>query len=103
MKSPDVALRRRAIALLERAGTVAAPAQEDILLSLRDSDAEVRYLSVRALETMGASSPGVADALKVALNDSNVMVQTVARRVLWRIATEPIPAGGREPATTLAP
>ena len=91
LKSPDVALRRRAIVVLERSGPAAAPALDDMLMALRDSDAEVRYLAARALEGLGANTAQIADALRVSLNDSNIMVQTVAQRALLRIADQTTP------------
>jgi HEAT repeat protein len=88
LKSPDPALRRQAMALLERSGTAATPEVEAIVLALSDSDPEVRYLAARTLEAIGANSPQVVTALRTALNDSNGMVQTVARRALLKIAPE---------------
>jgi HEAT repeat protein len=90
LKSPDAATRRRAVALLERSGTEAAPALGAIVAALNDSDKEVRYLAVRTLETMGASSPEILDALQVSVKDEDVMVQTAARRALRKLAPENI-------------
>ena len=91
LKSPDLAMRRRAIVLLERSGNEASPALDAILAALADSDSEVRYLSVRALEGMGASSSEVVKALQGLLDDSNPMVQTVARRILSKVAPQLVP------------
>ena len=88
LKSPDPALRRQAMTLLERAGVAATPALEAILPMLADPDSEVRYLAARSLEAMGADSPQVVTALQLSLADKDTMVRTVARRTLERIAPE---------------
>lgn len=91
LKSPDPALRRQAMALLERSGTAASPQVDGIIRALGDSDAEVRYLAVRSLEVIGTNSPQVTNALIASLKDENNMVQTVARRTLSKIAPETVP------------
>jgi hypothetical protein len=94
LKSPDPALRRQAMALLERAGAEAAPELRAIMLALSDSDAEVRYLAVRSLEAIGNNTPQTISALLAALEDENLMVRNVARRTLLRIAPETVAQDG---------
>ena len=95
LQSPDVALRRNAISLLERVGRDAAPALEQVTAALKDPDGEVRYLAARSLESIGTNSPEVIAALRASLQDENVMVQNVARRVLRKLepdVVQPDPA-----------
>jgi len=94
LKSPDPAVRREAMTLLERSGTAAVPETDGIISALGDSDQEVRYLAVRSLEVIGTNAPQITNALLASLNDSNVMIRTVARRTLLRIAPESVPEGG---------
>ena len=98
LQSPDPALRREAIALLERSGTAAAPALDAIVRALKDSDKEVRYLAARSVEVIGTNSPQVVAALRSALEDENVMVQNVTRRTLTNVAPDALPsANASEP------
>jgi hypothetical protein len=92
LQSPDPALRREAMSLLERSGTAAAPVLDTIVLALRDSDKEVRYLAARSVEAIGTNSPQVVTALRSALEDENVMVQNVTRRTLTNFAPEAVAA-----------
>jgi hypothetical protein len=91
LQSPDPALRREAMALLERSGTAAAPVLDAIVRALRDSDKEVRYLAARSVEAIGTNSPQVVAALRSVLEDEQVTVRTVARRALTNIAPDAIP------------
>jgi len=93
LKSPDPAVRREAMTLLERSGTAAVPATGGIISALGDSDQEVRYLAVRSLEVIGTNLPQITNALLASLGDSNAMVRTVARRTLLKIAPEKVPGG----------
>lgn len=86
LQSPDPALRKEAMSLLERSGTAATPVLDSIVLALNDPDWEVRYLAARCLEAMGTNSPQVVSALRTALEDESVMVQNVARRTLTNVA-----------------
>ena len=88
LQSPDPALRRSAITLLERAGPGARPALEQITAALKDSDQEVRYLASRSLESIATNSPQVVTALRTCLQDENVMVRNVATRTLTNVAPE---------------
>jgi hypothetical protein len=88
LQSSDPALRREAMALLERSGTAAVPALDSIIRALRDSDKEVRYLAARSVEVIGTNSPQVVAALRTALEDENVMVQNVTRRTLTNLFPE---------------
>jgi len=82
LRSPDPALRREAIALLERSGSQAAPALDRIIGALGDSDKEVRYLAARSLEAIATDTPQVLAALRSVMNDEHVIVRNVARRAL---------------------
>jgi hypothetical protein len=90
LRTPDPAVRRDAMRLLEYAGTEAAPALDNIILALKDSDKEVRYFAARSIEAIGTNSPQVVAALRAALKDENVMVQIVARRTLTNCAPNAI-------------
>jgi len=97
LRSPDPALRRNAIRLLERVGFDARPALEQVTAALGDSDSEIRYLAARSLEYIGTNTPPVINALRTSLEDENVRVRIAARRALRKIAPEmtpsPDPAG----------
>ena len=91
LQSPDPALRRSAITLLERAGPGARPALEQITAALKDSDREVRYLASRSLESIATNTPQVVSALRTSLQDENVMVRNVATRTLTNVAPDAVP------------
>jgi len=90
LQSPDPALRRGAITLLERAGPDARPALEQITAALKDSDREVRYLASRSLESIATNSVPVVTALRTSLQDENVMVRNVATRTLTNVAPDAV-------------
>jgi HEAT repeat protein len=90
LQSPDTALRRGAMTLLERAGPGAMPALEQITAALKDPDSEVRYLASRSLESIGTNSSHVVAALRTCLQDENVMVRNAATRTLTNITPDPV-------------
>jgi HEAT repeat protein len=97
LQSPDPALRTEAISLLEHSGTAAAPELNRIILALKDSDREVRYLAARSVEAIGTNTPQVIEALRSVLNDEHVIVRNVARRALTNFAPNTVlPASAGE-------
>lgn len=86
LKSPDVSMRRNAIALIEHKDVGARPALPELIEAINDSDSEVRYMAVRAVEAIGDRSPRTIKALRMSLQDTNVMVQNASRRALSKIA-----------------
>ena len=91
LRAPDPALRRDAMRLLEYSSPAAAPALDQIILALKDSDNEVRYLAARSIEAIGTNSPQVITALRSALDDGHAIVRIVARRTLTGLAPELVP------------
>jgi HEAT repeat protein len=95
LRTPDPAVRRDAMRLLEYSGPAAAPALDQIILALEDSDKEIRYLAARSIEAIGTNSPQVIAALRIALDDEHEIVRNVARRALTKLAPNellPLPA-----------
>jgi len=99
LQSPDPALRRRAMTLLERAGPDAMPELGQITAALKDPDREVRYLASRSLEAIGTNTPQVIAALRSSRQDDNVMVRNVATRALTNLAPGPAQSDGLEQLT----
>ena len=90
LQATNTALHRDAIRLLEESGERAAPALDGILVALRSTDGEVRYLATRTIESIGRkvppeAQPPMAAALEASLNDEKDSVRNVARRALAKL------------------
>ena len=91
LASPDPALQRRAIILLEQKGALADPVTPEITAAMRSSDREVRYYGARSLEAISAdASPEmraqIIATMRSSLTDQHEMVRNVARRTLSKLA-----------------
>lgn len=82
LRSPSIAMRRDAVTLLEKSGAGAKPAVGELTAALTDPDNEVRYLAARALQGIGVLPQQTIESLRSSLQDTNVLVQSAARRAL---------------------
>ena len=91
LRSPDPNVRRDAMKLLENSGSAAAPALDQVLQAMKDSEEQIRYRAACLVEKIGTNSPPTVEALQTALGDENAMVRRVAYRTLLKIAPKAIP------------
>jgi HEAT repeat protein len=82
LEGPDVEGRRRAAALLSRAG-MPSRATAGLAAALRDPDEGVRAEAARGLQSRGAAAGDAEEALIAALDDDSGRVRGRAARALW--------------------
>jgi HEAT repeat protein len=82
LKNGNQASRLNAVSTLECYEADAVEAIPELVAALKSEDGELRYRAARALESMGPTALPAVQALTSATNDSSVMVQRVATRVL---------------------
>ncbi|MDB6040086.1 MAG: hypothetical protein JWM99_3927 [Verrucomicrobiales bacterium] len=74
--------RQEAAAIIANSESYPGIALHALIKALADSEPEVRYAAVRAIENCGTNALSAKSELEKAALDENTMVRTVARRIL---------------------